>query len=857
MSGGGLSSQEAATRLARDGPNALPTGRRPTVRRRFAEQLVHFFALMLWAAAALALLADLPELAVAIALVVVLNATFATVQQARSDHAADRLRELLPRQVTVRRDGRPLRVDAGDVVVGDVLLLDGGDRVPADAELVDAAHLLVDRSLLTGESEPERLQVPDLVLAGTFVAEGEAVAVVQATGERTRLAQLARMTVSGVTPISPLDREIRAVVRTISLIALAVGASFLGLALALGEPVSASLVLAIGVTVALVPEALLPTVTLALAWGGEQLAHRGVLVRNLEAVETLGSTTFICTDKTGTLTLNQMTVVHGWTPSGVASGTAAGYDPSAPVQISPVSAAPALRDLAGAAARCSTGYAERSPGGWVARGDPMEAAVDVFARRLGVVTTAGAPDPDVVARFPFDPRRRRMSVATADRVFVKGAPDSVLPLCRPEPGAAAALEHLAERGLRVLAVASRPTGDAGVPGDVQEAERDLVLLGLLGLEDPPRDDVGTALEACRRAGIKLAMVTGDHPSTATTIATEVGLRRPDDPVLRGQDLPVDDEELVRILEHDGVVVARVAPEEKLRIARALQAAGHVVAMTGDGVNDGPALRAADIGVAMGSSGTDVAREAADLVLLDDHFATIVSGIEQGRATFLNVRRFLTYHLTDNVAELAPFALWGLTGGRFPLALGVLQVLAIDIGTDTFPAVALGAEPPASHALDRPPVSGRLLDRSVLRRSFGRLGPTVAAMTICAFTVSLVASGWGVWDASIPDDVLASASGAAFMAIVFGQAANAVACRSTTRSAFELGWRSNRLLPWAVLSGLAVSVSLLLIPPLAAQLGHAAPPLAGWVVVALTVPAVLIVDSASKAGARRRREDRPG
>jgi magnesium-transporting ATPase (P-type) len=347
------------------------------------------------------------------------------------------------------------------------------------------------------------------------------------------------------------------------------------------------------------------------------------------------------------------------------------------------------------------------------------------------------------------------------------------------------------------------------------------------------------------------MVTGDHAETAAAIAHEVGLSGPDGSVLSGADLPSDDDELAALLDHDGLVVARVAPEDKLRIARALRRLGHVVAMTGDGVNDGPALHEADIGIAMGESGTDVAREAADLVLLDDHFATIVAGIEQGRATFLNVRRFLTYHLSDNVAELTPFVVWALSGGQFPLALGVLQILALDIGTDTLPAVALGAEPPPPHVLEGPPVSGRLLNRTVLRRAFGVLGPSEAAVAMCAFIASFAAMGWRPGDQLPTGSALAAASGAAFMAVVLGQAANAFACRSSTRWPGALGWMTNRLLAPAVLAGVVLSLAFVYVGAIARELGHQGPVVAGWIVAVAAPAVVLAVDAVDKLRARSR------
>jgi magnesium-transporting ATPase (P-type) len=839
----GLSPAEAAARLARDGPNQLPPPRRPSAIRRFADQLVHFFALMLWVAGSLAFVAGLPALGVAIFAVILLNAVFAFAQERRADRAAERLRALLPRRVTVRRDGRRVQIEASDVVVGDVVVLESGDRIPADAAVAGTNSMLVDTSLLTGESEPTSVERGGEVFAGTFMVEGEAEAIVTATGESTRLAEIARLTTLTAKPTSPLTRQLHGVVRTIAAIAVGVGATFFGLALLLGNPASDGFVFAIGVTVALVPEALLPTVTLSLAWGAEQMAKRNVLVRDLDAVETLGSTTFICTDKTGTLTRNEMTVVEAWTPAGMATVSEPGYDPGVRVTLSSPSARDAMQRLGLAGARCSVGYTFRADGQWRAHGDPTEVALDVFARRLGVDTDGDRGGHPVGRRFPFDPRRRRMSVMVDGEVLVKGAPDAVLPLCVNGEEAGRQLDALTAKGLRVLAVAGRSADRP--PVSAGEAESDLRLYGLVAMEDPPRPDVGTAINACREAGIKLAMITGDHPATAAAIATEVGLRSRDDPVVSGSDLPSDDTMLGGVLDHDGIVVARVSPEDKLRIARALRARGHVVAMTGDGVNDGPALHEADIGIAMGLSGTDVAREAADLVLLDDHFASIVAGVEQGRATFVNIRRFLTYHLTDNVAELTPFVVWALSGGRIPLALGVLQILALDIGTDTFSAVALGAEPPASHILEGPPVSGRLLNRTVIRRAFGRLGPTEAACSMVAFFLSFVAAGWRPGDSFPGGHAALAASGAAFITVVFAQTANAFACRSSTRWPGALGWTTNRLLIVGVSTGLAFSFALLFVPPVADQLDQAAPPLVGWVVAIASAGVLLAVDAIDK------------
>ena len=857
----GLTAREAGERLAADGPNTLPPPARPSTLRRLAAQLVHAFALLLWAAAVLAWFAHLPQLSVAVVAVILANALFSFAQGRRADRAAEMLRRLLPVRVAVRRDGVVRRLDAPEVVRGDVIVLEAGDRVPADARVIIADVLLVDTSTLTGESEPTGLDVGDTLHAGTFVVEGTAEALVTATGTGTRLAGIARSTALVTDHPTPLTLELRRVVRGIGLIAVGVGLGFVVLTVALGQPLARGFELALGVTVALVPEALLPTVTLALAWGAEQMAHRNVLVRTLDAVETLGSVTFVCTDKTGTLTCNEMTVVEAWTPVGAARVATPGYQPTADVELRDADGADrgareALERLARSGARCSRGYAEPHEGTWRAHGDPMEAALDTFARRLGLDTDTPRARSSSDIAFAFDPHRRRMSVVADGEVVTKGAPDSVLPLCTnadQRTRAVEAAQLLSARGLRVLAVAGRPAG-SDTPTVVALAERGLELYGLVGLQDPPRTDVAEALAACRRAGVAVAMITGDHPVTAAAIGTQVGLRRPEDPVLVGADLPADDAALGELLDHDGVVVARVAPEDKLRIARALRARGHVVAMTGDGVNDGPALREADIGIAMGASGTDVAREAADLVLLDDHFASVVAGIELGRATFVNIRRFLTYHLSDNVAELAPFMVWGLSGGNIPLALGVLQILALDLGTDTLSAVALGAEPPGRHLLERPPVSGRLLDRGVLRRAFGLLGPTEAVLAMAAFFATFLAAGWRPGEAFPAGAVLAAASGAAFATVVIGQTANAFACRSASRTPWALGWTTNRLLlPAASIEG-AFSVVALFVPALAVVLGHRPPGFAGWAVAIASAGVVLGVDALDKA-ARGRGERR--
>jgi len=843
----GLTTPEAVARLRRDGPNVLPVPRPPSPALLLARQMTHFFALLLWAAAGLAYLGGLPQLTVAIVIVVLVNGVFAFVQEYRADRAGRQLRELLPARVIVRRDGRRREVNASDLVAGDIVLLAAGDRISADLDLLDVHSLALDESMLTGESALVRPDAGGRAYAGTFVVEGEAEAEVAATGARTRLADIAALTRQAHRRPSPLTLHLRRVVMSVAIIAVIVGLGFFGVAVAVGMAPTNGFLLAVGVTVALVPEGLLPTVTLSLARAAQRMARSHALVRKLESVETLGSTTFICTDKTGTLTRNEMAVVRVWTPDGSAEVSGTGYSPAGTVTASPDTVAQ-LRRLAIAAVRSSTGRIVEQPDGWHPVGDPMEAALTTFAMRAGV-RLHQLSSSQLTHRFPFDPRRRRASAVADGALHVKGAPDAVLPRCRPVPAAAAPLDEMTTAGLRVLAVACRDAD--GLPSDPDQAERDLTLLGLVGLEDPPRDDVTDAIAACKRAGIMLAMITGDHPATARAVATKVGLAGSDPMVLTGADLPGDEEKLGRLLDRDGVIVARVTPEDKLRIARALQRQGHVVAMTGDGVNDGPALQQSDIGVAMGASGTDVAREAADLVLLDDHFATIVSAVELGRATFTNIRRFLTYHLTDNVAELVPFIAWAITGGKLPLALGVLQILALDIGTDLLPALALGAEPPNPRTMTGRMRTGGLISRALIGRVFGVLGLAEAVVEMSAFTAVLLAGGWS-WGQTPSTALLATASGTAFTTVVLGQLATAFACRSESRWVGRLDWRGNPLLLGAVAVEVAVLFIFIGVPALARLLGGSFPSALGWLVAVMVIPAVFLADAAQKAVHARRR-----
>ena len=604
---------------------------------------------------------------------------------------------------------------------------------------------------------------------------------------------------------------------------------------------------------ALVPEGLLPTVTLSLARGAQRMAADHALVRRLDAVETLGATTFICTDKTGTITRNEMSVVEGWTTAGAFTVTGTGYEPAGEVAASPETLN-RLVDAVTGMRGCATGRSFERDGQWVAEGDPMDAAIDTFGRRLASDWSTSAT---AAVRLPFTSAAMSSAAVVGGTAYLMGAPEVVLERCSavadvgvPE----AQLTEMSARGRRVIAVA-RSRSLAPEPSEAALSAAvagDLELLALVGIQDPPRSDVAAAVALCRRAGIRLAMITGDSAATAAAIAVEVGILGPGGILVEGVDLPDDDGAVADLLDReDGAVVARVTPADKLRIARALRSHGHVVAMTGDGVNDAAALREADVGIAMGRHGSDVAREAADLVLLDDNFATIPRAIQLGRGTFANIRRFLTFHLTDNVAELVPFVLWAMTGSEIPLAIGVLQVLALDIGTDMLPALALGAEPANRRTMSGPRRTTDVVDGRLLRRALLVLGPTEALLSMGAFVTVLVKGGWSYGETAA-QPLVAVASGAAFAVIALSQIANTFACRSETRPAWRVDPRRNPFVLGAVAVEVALLVAFLAVPWLSELLGGAWPDATGWLFCLAALVVIPVVDAVHKVFLHPRR-----
>jgi sodium/potassium-transporting ATPase subunit alpha len=812
---GGLSSEEAQRRRVEFGFNRVEPVAREPLWLTFGREFIHFFALILWIAAGLALFAErrepgqgMAQLAIAIVAVILINGIFSFWQSYRADRALDALRQLLPQQVNVLRAGASQALAAELLVPGDVLLLGEGDKVPADCRLIEAFGLRVNLSTVTGESLPKaRNATPDpnastlaahnLLLAGTLIVSGQCRALVFATGMHSEFGKIAHLTQTIGATTSPLQREIASLSHMVAVFACALGVIFFFIGQAIGLSFSSNLLFAIGIIVANVPEGLLPTVTLSLAMATQRMARRNALVRHLSAVETLGSTTVICSDKTGTLTQNRMAVKQAFLEGEL-------RDPGTTLP-------DALLRVLGS---CHTlRFADGKP-----VGDPMESALWEVAQHANAAESRRVWSSEIA----FDAARKRMSVIVENdasrSLYCKGAPEAVLPLCSHLQSGGqvvaldaatqdqwiAAQEGMADRGLRVLALAYK-----ALRSDEEPAEQALILCGLIGLEDPPRPEVPAAIARCQSAGVKVIMVTGDHPHTAVAIARQIGLVQGLHPeVLLGEMLPKMSPAQVQLaLDSPEIIFARVSAEQKMLIVQALQRKGEIVAVTGDGVNDAPALKAADIGIAMGLSGTDVAKEAADIILLDDNFASIVSAIEEGRAVFENLRKFLTYILSSNVPELVPYLAFMLL--RIPLPLTVIQILAVDLGTDMLPALALGAEAPHPGLMLLPPRarSERLLSWGLALRAYLWLGVLEAAIAMTAFYFVLKGTGWYYGDLLPNNDPGYLQSTTACLAgIVIAQMVNVCICRHPQQSALNFGLFKNPLL----LAGLALELVLLLL-----------------------------------------------
>ncbi|MBI2374732.1 MAG: cation-transporting P-type ATPase [Deltaproteobacteria bacterium] len=834
----GLGDDEVRRRLREHGRNEITKLERPHAARALLEELFNFFAIILWVAAGLAYFvarrdpgSGMGTLASAIIAVIAVNGAFSYWQRHRAEKALDALERLLPPRARVTRSGAVMDVDAAELVPGDLLHLSAGDRVPADGRVVESFGLTVDTSTLTGESVPlsldakpsavaEIAQARNQVFAGTAIGGGHGLALVIATGKDTRFASLAHLAQTTRSGPTPLEREIARVSRMVALLATLLGVAFAGIGLWKGDSEIQAILFGIGIIVANVPEGLLPTVTLALAMAARRMAKRNALVRHLPAVEALGAATVIVTDKTGTLTENRMRVT--WAHAFESAGS---FGEARPIEAMGSEA----RLLLEACLICENVESRGSRVGGGKVGDPTELAlVELAESRIGALESEALrrcrPRVDEI---PFDADRRRLTTIHQTPeglvLYAKGAPEVMLTLANRvrlasgevliDSAITAALEasamSMAGRGLRVLAVGRREL-DRPFDG----VEGGLTLLGLVGLSDPPRPEVPRAVASCRSAGIRVIMATGDHPQTALAVARAIGLSNGAQPrVITGRELEaMADSELTLELGQPDLVLARLDASQKTRVVRLLRRKGEVVAVTGDGVNDAPALRAADIGVAMGRSGTDVARESADIVLADDNFASLAFAIEEGRAVYANIEKFLTYILTSNVPEVIPYLAFMLF--RIPLPLTIVQILAVDLGTDLVPALALGAEPPSPELMSRPPRSrdARLLSGRLLFRAYGALGLVEAAAAMTAFFLVLAHGQHGRGTLSTTDPLYLRATTACLVAIVVCQVANLFVCRRPIDVFGKLHSSPSLLIAGAIAVELLVTAFVVLSPP---------------------------------------------
>ncbi len=798
----GITEEEAKKRLIEFGPNEIKEVGKSPLFIKFLKQFTHFLAVLLWIGAGLAILSEslhpgegMLTLGLAIIVVIFINAIFTFIQEYKAEKAVEKLKLLLPFYVKVIREGIEKEILAREVVPGDLILLTEGDKVPADLRLIETTSLMVNNAPLTGESEPQPMdsspyngdliQSKNILFAGTSIISGSGKGVVFATGMRTEFGRIAQLTGTVTSGLSPLQKEIIKITRIIAVIATAMGVIFFIIGHFIGRTFWENFLFAVGIIVANVPEGLLPTVTLSLAMGSQRMAKRKALIKTLTSVETLGAVSVICTDKTGTLTQNKMSVKK-----------IVSFDESEKMENQP--------SILTVALLCNNTKEIEGD----LKGDPTEIALYKAA-----VTSIGHLDSKRIKEFPFDSDRKRMSTINAlhNKTFVltKGAPESIFSVCShciingeflnfdtSIMERMSSLYHsLMDEGLRVLAFAYKEIKSNKDIILAEDAERDMVFLGFIGLEDPPRPEVPEAIRKCREAGIRIIMITGDSSRTAYAIAKEVGLVKGEPVIIEGSEfLRMSDDGLRDILSKEEVIFSRMTPKYKLRVVNILKEEGERVAVTGDGVNDAPALKRADIGIAMGITGTDVAKEAADMILLDDNFATIVNAIEEGRTVYENIRKFISYIFSSNIPEIVPYLAYVLF--RIPLPLTIMQILAVDLGTDMLPALALGAEKPSVGIMKIPPRSPkeRLLTLPLLTRAYLFLGPIEAIAGLFGFFYVLNSGGWQWGQYLPPNNILyLQATTACLTAIIVTQIANVFACRSFKESVLSLGIFSNRLI----------------------------------------------------------------
>ncbi len=887
----GLSLKEVKKRQAKYGGNIILEEKRHLVILKFFAQFKDLFAIILLVAALLSYLAEAKLNAIIILGIVLLNATIGFFQEYRAERAVQALKKLLPSYTKVIRDGDEKKVLVSEIVPGDLVILEEGDTVPADARLVEEYELTTNNATLTGESRPKKktdkpifrrhaqvTDIPNLVFMGTDVTYGQGQTVVTATGMNTEFGKIAHLTQQIGIDYSPLQIQLFKLARLVAKIAVAVGILGIGIGWLSGQPWVQMFLFALGVMVAVVPEGLPATVSVALAAGVQRMARRKALLKRLSAVETLGATTVICTDKTGTLTKGEITVKELWMPGQSMSVTGSGYEPTGNFLVNnkkiAIKDSDQLNLIFKISALCNNSKLIPPTGShkkWSIIGDPTEGTLLTLIGKAGIDQKKILEQNPRIFELSFSSVRKRMSSIHQDKkgdiqAYIKGAPESILECCthimingkrekitdKQRKEILAKNDELAKKAYRVLAFAWRDLPDKKIHYTIENVEQDLTFVGLCGMIDPPREEVPEAVKITYKAGIKIIMITGDYGLTAKAIAKQIGIASDNTEVIEGEEIDkLSDKDLKKKLDQSHIIFARVSPAHKMRIVTLLKEKDEVVAVTGDGVNDAPALKSADIGVAMGITGTDVSKESAEMILLDDSFATITAAIEEGRRIFNNIKKFNLLLFSTNTGEL--FAVVFGVILMIPLPITAIQILSIDLGAEVLPSLALGVEPAEEGIMDRPPRprNESFLNKKVLWH-MAKIGTIIAGGAVLAFIITLLQGGWHYGqnlNAMAP--LYFKATTVTFGALVIGQLVNSLCARSEHESLFKLGLRSNKYSIGAIF----VSTLLLLIIayiPAINKIWHTAPiDGVGWLLILGTGLALFISEETRKWWLRRK------
>ena len=894
----GLSQQEAEKRLTEYGKNVIQKKKKESVIKLFFKNFVSMLAILLWFAGCIAIISCFiaPEssssigvlkdpgmlyLGIAIFLVNIINGVFSFVQQFKANKSTEALSKMLPTYARVIRDGEEKQIEAADLTIGDIMILNEGDKISADARILNCNDLTCNQSALDGEATPNRkkyepmselpensVRANNVVYAGTSVSSGTARCIVFATGMKTEFGKIASLTQEIKQKKSPLEKEIEKLTKVIAAIAFSIGLVVLILGIVINGITGTNnggfsnpslylnqFVTALGMVVAFIPEGLSPTVSLSLAKAVQRLAKEGALIKNLSSAETLGSTTVICSDKTGTLTKNEMTVKSIYLLNRKYDVKGDGYSPKGEIVDEKGNKQTSLNNIdlkmtLMCGALCNNAkIRKKEDGSYLVLGDPTEACLTVAAEKGLLNADNQTRIMPRIREITFDSVRKMMStihqlerpIENAQRIaFTKGSPNDLLKQVKYifEHGKVREIteddknkiikqnDEYAKEGLRVLAMAGRllRRDDRTIPLAISEynsenIENNLVFFGLQAMQDPPREGIKEAVSVCHKAGIKVIMITGDYSLTALAIAKKIGIVKGNDvKIISGSELDkINDDELKEYLKGQ-IIFARMAPEQKYRVVSCLQENGEIVAVTGDGVNDAPALKKADIGIAMGITGTDVAKEAADMILTDDNFVSIVKAIEEGRAIFNNIKKFITYIFNSNIPEAIPFLLPLLTINQIPPMLTILEVLLIDIGTDMLPALGLGSEKPTKGIMDRPP--RKLNEHLITKKLYGKAlyyGLITSILSVGAYFLFLLFTSqnmgipFTIFNQTNHPEIWMQSTSVVLISIVLCQVGMVFNCRSDKQSVFELGIFSNKEINIGIIFEIILLMIVIFVP----------------------------------------------